>query len=956
MKTKESVPLVAEVDVVVVGGASGGVAAAAAAARAGSRVFLAAAETYAGEDLCATGQLWLADSEPLDTPLARRLYESAPGVRCVPPRPLEIKRELEAELMEAGVRFLFGCVPADLLVDARGRVAGVVLASRTGLLAVTAKVVIDATPQALLAQLAGIPFTSWAGGSVSFTRVVIGARAAGDDGSRGRRLPGLVRGQFEGQPVELEAYEYTVAVALNSWSVTELAEAEQRVRDLTWHKDQTWGSDRLGCVPPVAVAREGGGVAPMDGVFPPEAFATSSERFFVLGPCAGVSREAAAALLLAPRAILAGDQLGKQAAALASASRISGKPRSLQGAGCDTAVQEPCTCTRFVRQRGKTIRGGAGGALPVLGEFDVVVVGGGTGGAPAAIAASRTGARVLLLESLHGLGGVGTLGCISIYYYGYREGFTEEVTQGLRQMAGQEGFRAERWNSLHKSEWFRCELRKAGGRLWYGALVSGAVVHKGQVTGVIVNTATTRGIIRAGVVIDATGNSDVAAAAGAACRVVSESDLAIQGSGLPSLPFRPTYHNTDYTFIDDGDPVDITRAFVVARRKFVGAFDLAQIADTRERRQIVGDVTVTPLDVYTGRTWEDTICLSRSNFDSHGFTVHPIYLVEPPDRVSLDAWLPLRALLPKGLEGVLVTGLGLSGQRDVMPVLRMQPDIQNHAYAAGLAAAMAVRSSGNRLRGVDIRALQRTLVDLRILPQTVLLHEESKKPAFSILVQAASGGLTVHAEIAALMSRPKDAIALLRVRLAKESDGVAKIQCAKLLAVLGDDAGEAVLLRAIAGTEWDKGWNYTGMGQYGRSLSLIDDCIVCLGLLQSRAARDAVIARIGTLDASQDFSHFRAVAIYAEQAGHEACAPALAGVLARPGIAGHAWTTLAEELADIPASSTDTRTRNESLRELYIARALYRCGDSDGVATRILETYSRDLRGHYARHAAGVMG
>jgi hypothetical protein len=64
---------------------------------------------------------------------------------------------------------------------------------------------------------------------------------------------------------------------------------------------------------------------------------------------------------------------------------------------------------------------------------------------------------------------------------------------------------------------------------------------------------------------------------------------------------------------------------------------------------------------------------------------------------------------------------------------------------------------------------------------------------------------------------------------------------------------------------------------------------------------------------------------------------------------------LNDELADIPQSSTDTRTRNEALRELYLARALYRCGDRDGVAARILGEYRRDIRGHFARHAAAVL-
>ena len=76
-------------------------------------------------------------------------------------------------------------------------------------------------------------------------------------------------------------------------------------------------------------------------------------------------------------------------------------------------------------------------AIPVLGAYDVVVVGGGTGGAPAGIAAARQGASTLVVEYLHGLGGVGTMGLIGKYYHGHREGFTKEIDRGLAELGGE---------------------------------------------------------------------------------------------------------------------------------------------------------------------------------------------------------------------------------------------------------------------------------------------------------------------------------------------------------------------------------------------------------------------------------------------------------------------------------------------------------------------------------------
>ena len=86
-----------------------------------------------------------------------------------------------------------------------------------------------------------------------------------------------------------------------------------------------------------------------------------------------------------------------------------------------------------------------------------------------------------------------------------------------------------------------------------------------------------------------------------------------------------------------------------------------------------------------------------------------------------------------------------------------------------------------------------------------------------------------------------------------------------------------------------------------------------------------------------------------------AAAQPLANLLQKPGMAGHAYLNIEEVAANIPASHVDTATREQSLRELILARALYRCGDHNGLGEKILNEYARDLRGHYARHALAIL-
>lgn len=873
--------------------------------------------------------------------------------------PMQVKRALDQALLQAGVPFLYGSFPTDILRDAEGRPAGIVMTHRSGRQAVIAKVIIDATERATVARLAKAEFKSYPPETQVFSRAVVGGPArAGDTVSLRRPSEPILITDRKGDIFPVR--EYQIQVPMRDGSFAAFADAEQLARDLTWSKEAVDASEVLFQVPPDSFRSTKPHAGRWNGAegIALEAFQpTGVERLFVLGGCADVSRKTAADLVRPVNLMALGPRIGAAAAEMARRSAVPAGVRLAGVRGGETVpgvVRTAFAETDPRPARARTIPAEAH-PLPVLGEYDVVVVGGGTGGAPAGIAAARQGAKTLLLEYLHGLGGVGTLGYISTYYHGNRVGFTQEIDAGLREF-GETNSRisSASWEPEHKSEWYRRELRKAGADLWYGVLGVGAVVENHRVLGVVVTTPHGRGVVRAKMVVDATGNADIAAAAGAPCRYTDATEVAVQGTGLPPRELGQKYTNTDYTFVDDTDVFDLWRVLVVARQKFRAAYDLGQLIDTRERRQIVGDFTLSPMDMMLGRTFPDTVVIARSNFDTHGYIVHPLFMLRPPDRADVDVRVPYRCLLPRGLDRILVTGLGVSAHRDALPVIRMQADVQNQGYAAGIAAAMIVQTNC-ATRALDIKALQRHLVGKGILPAGILTETDSFPLSREQIAEAVRAVTNGWQQLERVLVEPEVAKPLLRQAFEAAPSEEARLTYAHILGMLGDATGTETLARAVSRAAWDQGWRYTGMGQFGPSMSPLDSWIIALGRTGDPRALLPILEKVSRLDTNSEFSHFRAVALALEALADPSAARPLAELLQRPGLAGHAVTTIQAALENNPASSTDNRLRNQALSELVLARALYRCGDHQGLGEKTLRQFAQDLHGHYARHAQAVL-
>jgi 2-polyprenyl-6-methoxyphenol hydroxylase-like FAD-dependent oxidoreductase len=887
-----------DVDVLVVGASSDAVAAALALRRQGRRVMVVSDLSYFGEDTAGT-------------------------LTCAPVLPGAAKRALELTLVQADIPFLYLARPVALLRDGDGRIAGAALAARTALLAVTCRAVVDATRHGVVHRLAGARRTPRRGRPATMGWTVIAkAPPAGAEA-----LPTPFRCGEEA----FQAYRLQVPRSADPFSREHAARAAV-------------------CDPNVLVTADILADEPDDDFAPiPDVFTPRDLR--------GASDAAARPAPPVPSLRLctpvpdpsAGGPRSPSAGGCRSDSRIDRRRPEVEGHLFRFAPA-------FWRQPVDML-GVSPSDFPVLGRFDVVVAGGGTGGAPAGIAAAREGARTVVLEIQHELGGVGTIGLVGSYWYGNRVGFTAEldrVVLGLDPDGHADGGRI--WRPEIKAAAYHRLLRAAGGTAWLGSFAFGVRMAGDRVDGVLVSTPFGCGLIEAGCVVDATGNADVAAAAGAPCRVIGAEHVATQGTGLP---FRqdPGVRacNTDHTFVDETDPEGVTAAFVNARAKFAGAFDIAPLVDTRERRQAVGDCAVSPLDILAQRTFPDTVVTASSNFDTHGFIVHPVFMVEMPDnQAALWARVPFRSLLPLGVEGVLVTGLGMSAERDALPLLRMQPDVQNQGFVAGLAAATAA-ASGRRVRDLDIRALQRRLAGLGIVPPEVAQHEDSFPLPSAAVAAAARGDLRVPLHAAILFAHPETGRPLLRQRLEGAADAAGREDAALILGLMGCAEAAPALAEAVRRRGWDDGWSFRGMHQAGASMSRMDSLTIALARTQAPAAVDAIEEKIRALPDNPAFSHCRAVAVAAAVLRDTRLGRALADLLRRPGLSGHAQCDLASMLARVNADGIETQARNDSLRELYLARGLFLAGDVAGLGRRILEEYALDLRGPFARHARAVL-
>ncbi len=373
-----------------------------------------------------------------------------------------------------------------------------------------------------------------------------------------------------------------------------------------------------------------------------------------------------------------------------------------------------------------------GREINVIAEADVLVVGGGTAGLPAAVAAARLGADVLVLERYGYVGGASTGGLV-ITLPADRQGvITREIEERLQEVGGA-AIMDGGWLAWcpEMLKWLGLKmLEESEVRMLFHSWCVGCVVKDGKIDGVIVESKAGRQAIKAKVLVDCTGDADIAAFAGAPyvkgddsgkmqevtmMFMMSNLDEEKFKSGKPlSKPPKRMHSRITNIYpghlnvwggrigdIDGTNPWDLTRAENELRKQ-VFEWELWAKQNMPGCEEAYISMTSPQLGVRETRRIEGEYWLSKSDWDAKTiFTDHIGF-------AYVDKSIPYRAILPQKVDNLLVAGRCVSADRDILDPIRLIPPCMVTGYAAGMAAALSVQDD-TPPRKLDIAKLQSSL-------------------------------------------------------------------------------------------------------------------------------------------------------------------------------------------------------------------------------------------------------
>lgn len=362
--------------------------------------------------------------------------------------------------------------------------------------------------------------------------------------------------------------------------------------------------------------------------------------------------------------------------------------------------------------------------IPVAGRFDVIVAGGGFAGIAAALSAKRAGAeRVLLIEREYTLGGLATLGLVTIYLP-LCDGSGRQVSFGIAQellelsiSRGAEVPLPEGWlpggtPEQKKQKRYRCQFNAAlfaalaeqlliseGVTLLYGTSVCGVSMENGRLAALICENKDGRVAYAGGGFVDATGDADVCHMSGEATETFHQGNvlaawyytaengaLTLHPLGLSDIPDseKPGGRTPDTDKRERFDGIrqeSLSRQMILSRqwsvKEYLSSGDytneralalLPTIPQVRMSRRIDNDANMS-------LAMEGQFVKSSVGIISNWKRVGPVYEV------------PFGSLCAK-VPNLYAAGRCMAAQEDMWDVTRVIPCCAVTGEAAGVAAAV----------------------------------------------------------------------------------------------------------------------------------------------------------------------------------------------------------------------------------------------------------------------------
>ncbi|WP_168735807.1 FAD-dependent oxidoreductase [Cohnella fermenti] len=398
--------------------------------------------------------------------------------------------------------------------------------------------------------------------------------------------------------------------------------------------------------------------------------------------------------------------------------------------------------------------------VPVCGEYDVVVCGGGPAGSAAAIASARAGARTLLLETAGCLGGVWTAGQLAWVFDFDKAGFTRELREELEKRGAKVGVREDRFTYDIEEMKLLLEEKclEAGVDVQLHTRVVAALKDEAnRLKGVFSESKSGRQVWSAKLFVDATGDGDLGALAGCGfdygyrspdevqpmtfMALVSVPDVQalqpyisfwqgeepqqwprfleeIRRAGLEPSYARPTLFQVRDSLlaimINHGygvnalDARQVTQATIRGRaevQRIVKALDrlggcwqgirLVASADqigVRDGRRIHGLHRVSVDDLTSGARHPDAVARVGFGVDVHSFDSRSNGKEQGLSNMGVRSQpydIPLRALIARDVQGLLLAGRCISGDYLAHASYRVTGNAVSMGQYAGVAAAAA---------------------------------------------------------------------------------------------------------------------------------------------------------------------------------------------------------------------------------------------------------------------------